>query len=283
LNILGRECSVVAKDRGSLGKLADQIRKESPLPLFPCTGLPSESGRILWFGDDVRDFFAIAKSVGAPLLYLVELTVEEGEEKPAERDHVGETSYVEASFLFDGQFHSFLEIAEWAAVDEEEGTGTDRTEDSTEAATAIESRKEELVREFRAELEKGPKPIDTGQFSIEQGFRRFVFQKLRGPGGRLPHLGSSIDGSPAALLVQKIASDLSMELHSMQVEEERATVDSLITECVVWAKDSGLTSAALGDIETFLDQKRVRITREGVRLLWNRVRTALRVGRTSSR
>ena len=260
------------KDRGPLKNLADRVRKEAPLPIFPCIGLQDDT--VQWDGDDVGEFLAFAKTLGAPVIYLSQGIVAEDEEGRGE-DHVGETSYVEASFLLDGQFHSFLEIADWAEAGEEEA-GTDRIEDSTEAAAAIESRREELIREFREEKEKESKPIDTGQFSIEQGFRRLVFQRLRGAGGQLPQLGSSYDGSPADVLIRKISTELSMELHSKQVEEERAAVESLTAECVGWAKDSGLTSVAMGDIETFLDQKRVRITREGVRLLWNRVRTALR-------
>jgi hypothetical protein len=267
----------VAKDRGPLGRLADRIRKESPVPIFPCEGLPEDADRIQWDGDDVGDFLSLIPKVGASILYLLEGVVEKDEDDAEEPEHVGETAFVEAAFLRDGTFHVFVEIAEWAEEDEEVLIDATRAA-SLKLVEALEARKGELVQEFVADLETRPILVNTGPMNIESEFRRFVEARFPLPGLRpgYTHPAFMHDSSPLILLIQQIAGDISMDLSAKQAEEERKMVEPLVAECVSWAAQNGLTTVAMGDVETFLDEKRIRLSHPGLRLLWNRVRTALR-------
>jgi hypothetical protein len=264
-------------ERGPLGKFADEIREEAPLPLYAVDDdLPGEH-HVFWSGENAAEFMRLAKNVGAPIIYLTERVITGEEDNPERAKHVGETSLVAVSFLLGGEFHVFVKVAEWATVGEEE-EDEDADSANAKAVQELEERKDELIKEFINDLKERPPPIETNSFAIEQGFRRLVRARLStvpsDPG--LSPLGLSRDGSPFDLLVQRIASDLAMDLHAKQVEADRGTVEPLITECAEWAYKSGLTSLSMGDVESFLDQKRIRVSREGIRLLWMRAKVALK-------
>jgi hypothetical protein len=267
----------MTKDRGPLGELADEIRKESPLPIFPIDAdIPTETP-IYWAGESVKGFLALAKKVNASMLYLTEGIVDDSEEDSELGSHVGETSLVEVAFLLDGQFHVFAKMAEWAEKQETPESGVDEL---TRAAKTLETRKDELVTEFLEDLKTHPLGIDPGRFAIEERFRRLVATKLRiSPGTGFSTFALSHDGSPLNVLIQEIANGIVMDLHAKQVEVDRATVEPLVVECAVWAKKSGLTNLAMGDIQVFLDEKRVPLSREGLRLLWMKAKTALKTGK----
>ncbi len=265
----------MAKDRGPLGSIADRVGKESPIPVFECLGLPGEEGnRVRWDGKDVGEFLSLAKRVEATMIYLCEGVVAEDEEGE-DHDHVGETSFVEVAFLVDGKIHILAEVAEWATSDEldlEEGLGVG----AERSAEPLEARKDELVAEFLADLQTHPLPLDFGTFGLEERFRRFVAVRLEVP-------GVSHDGSPLDLLVQKVAGEIAMDLSARQAEADRAKIEPLVTECAEWASKSGLTSLSMGDVQVFLDEKRVQVSRQGVRLLWMKAKVALKSERGSSR
>ncbi|MCI4338745.1 MAG: hypothetical protein L3J68_00220 [Thermoplasmata archaeon] len=269
----------VAKDRGTLSELADDVRKAAELPIFPFRGnLPTEEA-VTWSGEDATEFLTLAKKIGAKVLYLNEAIVGQGDENPERAKHVGETWLVELAFLFDGEFHVLLKTAEWAGIDEEEADEQPNT-DNSGALETLTTRKDEFVQEFVAGMKQRPGPLETSRFSIEQGFRRFLSTKLELPApaaGLFP--GVPHDGSPLDLLVQKIADDLSMDLSASLAEEERTRIEPLVAECVAWAEERGLTRLSMGDVEVFLDEKRIRVSRAAVRLLCNRAKVALRTAK----
>ncbi|MGB6500838.1 MAG: hypothetical protein WBG19_05510 [Thermoplasmata archaeon] len=233
---------------------------------------------IRWDGDDVAAFLKFAKGVGAPIIYLSQGILAE-DDAGEDREHLGETSYVEASFLVDGQFHNFLEVAEWALEEAADAPLDDREAELAKLATTLESKREELVREFVDDLKKRPGPMETGSFAVENGFRRLVIARLTAPRPGLVPYGFARDGSPFDLLIQKIASDLALELHARQVEEDRATIEPLVAECAEWARKTGLSALSMGDVEVFLTERKVRVAHDGLRLLWMKAKMAVRSAR----
>jgi hypothetical protein len=271
------EYAPMPKDRGELGELADSIRKATRLPIFPFSGnLPVEEA-VTWSGSEAVRFLEFAEKVGAPMIYLNEAIVGEDDEDPKRAAHAGETWLVEIAFLLGGEFHVFARAAEWAGIGEEESEEADRGK----ALEVLTTKKDELVQEFVADFEKRPESAEANRFSIEHNFRGFVASKLPLPPPRPGVLGVGIphDGSPLDLLVQQIGAEVAMDLNARLNAKEREIVEPLVAECVAWASKSGLTRPTLGDIEVFLDEKRIRVSRSAIRLLCNRVKVALRTAR----
>jgi hypothetical protein len=259
-----------------LDALADRVRKDAPVPIYPCLDIPAED-RFIWSGEDVGEFLSFAKKVGVPLLYLCQRIVPEDTEDPKELDHAGETAFVEVAFLLDGQVHVFSEVATWVpeAEESEPETGGLST-DLAGAEKQLDARREEIVREFLAELQKRPGPIDPSRFAIDQSFRRFVLPKLSGTTPRYSWMGIPRDGSPLDLLVQRIAEEISAGL----LEKEFARVEPLVPDCVAWAWKLGIRSLSKSDVDAYLVEKGVTLSSEGHRLLWTKAKLAVKVGRT---
>ncbi|MGA8542029.1 MAG: hypothetical protein WB947_00580 [Thermoplasmata archaeon] len=265
------------KDRGVLGELADSIRAATDLPIYPFSGnLPVEEA-VTWSGEEALRFLEFAKKAGAPMIYLNEAIVREGDENPERAGHVGETWLVEIAFLLGGEFHVFIRAADWAGVGETESEDVPEA-DLEKALESLTTRKDEFAQEFIADFEKHPESMETNRFSIEHNFRRFVGSKLALPPPLPGMLGIGVphDGSPLDLLVQQIGAQVAMDLKARLNAREREIVEPLVTECVGWASKSGLTRPTMGDVEVFLDEKRIQVSRSAVRLLLNRVKVALR-------
>ncbi len=298
-NVLGnaRGDAQMAKDRGPLGKLADRIRKESPLPVFAQqSGFDVEDNPIYWEGDDPAPFLEFAKRVGAKAIYVQEsvIDVDNTDEKLA--GHLGETSFLDVAFLLDGRVHIFAQGAPWlegGGGGEEPGEGdvepSEEGEDdivprrivppviSRRSEKRVEellrSRREEAVGTFLKGLEALEEPIDPSFASVDRTFRDYLLRRLRPEDPYLyllPH-----DGSPLDALIGEVVRPISEDL----VAKERVRVEALVPECVAWARNLSIRSLSKSDVEVFLDEKRERLSSSGQRLLWTKAKLAVKTGK----
>jgi len=264
--------------RGPLGKLADEVREHSSVPVYETAeGLPADA--IRWSGEGVHEFLNLASRLGVPLVYLHESVVAADDQDPTYADHRGETSFVVVGFFLGGEFHALAKIAEWMPVetgtedDAEEGTSSflSRLDDATKT---FREKKVELMAEFVKALEARPDPIDPSEASVDQALRVFLAQKLSTPSYTFL---SPIhrDGSELDQLVRSVSRTIAGRM----LAEERRKVEPLIGDCVWWARQGGIRTLSKSDVEAFLLEKDVAVSREGQRYLWTKAKLAIKTGR----
>jgi hypothetical protein len=270
----------VSKDSGPLAKLGDRIRAESPLPVFPFQGSLTEDDHVLWKGDDPVKFLELAKSVGARMIYLNDVTVEPGDTSEGAADHVGETSAVEAAFLVDGEFHVFLQVADWVPEDGERPDSDVPAEEVARAANIklLREQKDNWIAEFVDGLRKRSGPVDTSVYWVDTELRTYLHPKLSLPVNRFSGLPIPRDGSELDQVIRSLAMEVSVTLTT----EEHAKMDPLVPECAGWARGLGMRTLSKSDVDAFLLERRLSPSGEGRRYLWTKAKLAVKVSKGSA-
>ncbi len=290
----------MSKDRGYLGKIADRVRKESQLPIYPVrAGVPTDD-HVFWDGKDVGEFLALAKKVGAVAVYLDESVVEEGEKDPDYGPHIGETSSVQVSFLLGGKFHTFVQVADWVPGDEEpegeeepadeprvrhlfsEGTSDESMRDSlAKVAEALASRRQELVTGYLDKLRTSDEtpPDPDSEWDVRRDLLAHLADTLDLPGLKsgsfyFEGLRDSVAGKALGPAISEIVRKLRAT--------DRATVEEAVAGCVDWAsrRDIPLRSLSAERIREYVDEKGLRLSRSGIRELRDRVSAEIKRKRT---
>jgi hypothetical protein len=281
----------MANERGVLGKTADRVRRESPLPVYPVrAGIPADDP-VHWDGRDVGEFLTFAKRVGAPAIYLDESVVGDGEEDPDYAAHVGETASVQISFLLDGRFHNFTEVADWvpeesgpADAGESPGEGDvhrifpegehDRAfrDSLAKASAALAEKKDELVTGYLDKLRASDRtpPDPDSEWDLRRDLLASLADQLD-----LPALEAGpflFDGSRNSVSDKPLAQAVS-ELARRLRAAEREAVDRSVAGCLEWVsrRDIPLRSLNAERVREYADEFSVRLSRSGIRELRDRV------------
>ncbi|HEV2166351.1 MAG TPA: hypothetical protein VGS23_05175 [Thermoplasmata archaeon] len=281
----------MATERGILGKTADRVRRESPLPVYPVHGGIPADDPVYWDGRDVGEFLTFAKRVGAPAIYLEESIVPDDEADPDYAGHVGETSSVQFSFLLDGRFHAFAEVADWVpekSGPDEAGESTDEgmyiaspprgghdrayREGLAKAGAALVAGKDEIIAGYLEKLRASDRtpPDPDSEWDLRRDLLAYLADQLDLPalkGGPLFFDGSR--DSEADKPVAQTASEIARKLRLI----EREAVDRSVTGCLEWVsrRDIPLRSLNADRVREYADEISVRLSRSGIRDLRDRV------------
>lgn len=292
-------------DRGPLGKIADQVRAESVLPIYPFKGLLPTDEEIYWEGTEVAEFIMFAKKVGAPIIYLNEHVVPEGEEDPAYAPHVGETSSVHAAFLLDGTYHSFLEVAEWVpeeAEDEEQAPGDEEVpsdereghhlfpgetssesvrHDLSQVDAALGSKRQEVMDGYleKVRTRDEPPPDPDSEWDVRRDLLVYLADLLKLPGLKSGttyfELHSDMDLSGT---LNPLIAEIARKLRAA----DREVVERAVSGCEEWVsrREIPLRSLNLERVREYAQENSLRLSRAGLRELRDRVSAAIKRRRT---
>jgi hypothetical protein len=229
---------------------------------------------IYWNGDRLEDYIRLAKDLGGGVLYVRNEEVEEGDEELP--GHVGELWIVEAAFLRDGIFHVFRRVAPWAddvlAAAEEA-----KEEGEAKLVETIRKNAAKIVGELLEQLSDDTKSIEPEGWEL----RRRITEFLRARGDlppefdtlslrrAHPHLDLAIDK-----LIQQVGTALRAK--------ERKMLESLVPQCAEWGRRNMLKTLNLADVEVFLAEENVQLSKGSRRVLWQKTNFALKTSRIPS-
>ncbi len=268
---------VMAKSRPSdlLAIAAD----ESPgIPLFRTSTRASNDVRFEWAGESLQDFLHLAVKAGARILYL-----RTSEEDPA---HKNEPALAELAFHCDGLFHCFRAVAPWAdaqsVLAEDDGAGPaddhfyddeqddvdDDEPNDGELAAKLSAEEDDVAAAFSEYVLKSDEPISTQTYHVKTALDEYLAEHRGGP-------AESWSLPKYAKVVERIAKRVAKDIG----DREKSMIDGLVTECIAWARASGLKTLNQSDAEVFLREANHRVSHEGLRLVWQKVKLELKTRR----
>jgi len=266
------------KETEDLNKLYEEAIayvKSRGLKLFPGTLLLSEGvlGRVIWSSgsDDWKAFIEIAKEEGAGTI-IVEAT------KGWEEEHVNDLGSLRLAWIKDSVAYIFSKQAEWWI----ESVGKEPEAEEAppiairyggeeqipkEALQELQSKDEnQLADEILAFLSK--EFPELGVFSY-RNVELFLEQKGIHRLALEPKLRFKIE-KVEAIVRQRLEQE-HLKKEKEQIEKERATLPKLIEECLEWAKKNQIRKATKSNIDFFLTEKEIELTKTSRDALYNQV------------
>lgn len=266
-----------------------------------------------WDGEDVEAYLDFAEKAGVEIVYLREMRLDASQyEEDAElQRHDGEVGRIELGFFKNDLFHLFDWEADWAdglfAEDEEEAEGGETEREGPELETSDDSAKvaderklgealtakgPELVSSFVDHLSKReePPPDPTDGEWIRREFVWYLADQLDLPTRKREPLRTGVifnlydEERKRAFLdpvVDKAVKQAAVEAARLMRDTEKKLVEDLVMKCVEWSKsqDIPLRSLTQQRVSEFLEERKIRLSRSGLRELRDRATIAIKRGR----
>jgi len=246
--------------------------KSRGFKLFPGTLLLSEGvlGRVIWSSgsDDWKSFFEIAKEEGARTVIVEAI-------KGREDEHANDLGSLRLAWIKDGVAYVFSKQTEWwmESVRKREAEeapaiairygGEERI--PKEALQELQSKDEnQFVEEILAFLSKefpeASTVIGIPNFWQQKGIQRWALE---------PKLQFKIEKVEAR--VRQRLEQERLKKEKEQIEKERAILPKLIEECLEWAKKNQIRKVTKSNIDFFLTEKEIELTKTSRDALYNQV------------
>ncbi len=267
-----------SREAGGLEAVGSALRAKVGTRVFEVSSDFPKDRMIVWGGGDLESFLRMAGDSDQGILYLHEETVEKGEGVPSK--HAGDIWLTEVAFVRDGVFHVFRMIAPWAEellTEKEESAGLEDQRAVKDLVSTIQKEGDSLVVDFLKQTEEEGRALEPSGWELRRGFTDFLRQRIELPEDleffTLRHSYPDLNR-----LINKLVERAGGEIRS----KERKVLESLVSQCAEWARRNTVKTLNQGDVEVFLDEENIPLSKESRRLLWQKANFALKTSRVPS-
>jgi hypothetical protein len=263
-----------------ISKAVEQWARGKAVIYRTVSGLPQQRS-IEFGGDDVAEFLQAAARLRVDVIYVNESPV--GPDSEGLEAHEGEIMELEVAFERAGFFHVFRYQPEWAIdaldsipyEDEDEEPDQDRLteERAREWTKRLSSEKEELLKGFLLNVKESGRAVELKPHMVEDALILYLHEAHAFPATnswkiRVHH--SNLERALSGLVDKALAH--------RRAEEQKA-VEAVVGQCAEWAMKNGLRKLSLGDLDVFLGEEKIVLSKEGARGLWQKANFALKTSR----
>lgn len=247
---------------------------------------------------DWKEFFAIAKNEGVKIIVANNNTFDSSKEDLIETSQsITEEDEQDDDLSFkeyDGKVGSyqFLWVKEGIKYSLSETTDWYKEYRGIESAIKAEytqrqkmALRTEFLQEHKGEIPAILKSKSEEEFATElvefiekespqaSGFEIYTFTRLFWSSKGLFDHGL---GPQADTIRRRIDMKAEKMFEQKRAKEEKERMPKLVEQCVNWARKNGLKKVILGEVGAFLTESDVNLSREGQRLLWQKVNLELK-------
>ena len=263
---------------GELEKLKSEIKEyctKHDLILYEVDGDDLTVGSTIEYtSGDYKDFLKVAEIVGAKLIYYEEAFGETKEDEIAE---------IYIGFAYNGVLHTLSTPASWYEKELEETYEEDEESENKSFARAIDvdrantkkgidyiknNSEESIESEFSNFIKKEYPETLTGEIEVSNAYWQF-WQ------GKGVYNEFSLD-MRLKMKVDKIENAVETEITKERFEQEKALIPGLTKECIEWARNLGLKRISIPNLNTFLTDKKVKLTKLSFDILHTQVNITLK-------
>jgi hypothetical protein len=243
-----------------LEKLKENILNvcKDKFDIFYSEPVDERENYIVWKGEDFKEYLSLAEKLNIKMIYFFESIINNEEDSK----YNGKIGQIEIGFLYNGIFHTFIEIADW--LEEFEELKEEKTEKQI-----LEKSEEELANEIIESIYKDYKePLDVNENIIDNELIRIWEEK---------DLLQSYRTEPTIKMkLQKVSHIVHKHFSDIARKKEGEILPPLIDECVVWCKKQGLTKIIKSNLKVFLSDKNIDLTSIGKEELYFKVNNELK-------
>lgn len=262
----------------SLEQTVEKVRNRltGKKQVFPVYRFPEEKV-VDWEGDDIDEFLNLCEQSQGPLVYMCQIRPQQINVDDDEffSDHIGELSQLEVAFLQDGYFHRFKEATDWWKTywenqEEESPFGENERSSRLSKKEAAQIKacinrlgEEEITEEFIKELRKSDHP----DYFFEPRLYHLIRKKFGLPSSEHFDLHAIDEGTYEAFSAFSHAAEAKM-------------VESLLPDFIEWSRRNANGKPLKADTGVFLNEIRIKLSKESVTTLWRKGTNALKQGTT---